>query len=53
MAKNLNYDAGDNCWSYGDDELNTVSMGRLYKWGAALTACPSGWHLTTYLELDN
>lgn len=45
MAENLAYDIGSGCWVYNNDELNLEIYGRLYTWDAALTACPSGWHL--------
>ena len=30
MAENLNYDVGEGCWCYGDDEANGEKYGRLY-----------------------
>ena len=42
MAENLAYDAGDNCWVYNNDEINVVTMGRLYTWEAARDVCPDG-----------
>ena len=44
MAENLNYETS-NSWWYNNSSVNGAIYGRLYKWGAALTACPSGWHL--------
>ena len=44
MKENLNY-TSDNSWCFGNDPLNCAAYGRLYTWNAALTACPSGWHL--------
>ncbi len=46
MAENLNYETTNSSWfeyssTYGD------IYGRLYALDAALTACPSGWHLPT------
>jgi uncharacterized protein (TIGR02145 family) len=52
MAENLAWDAGDNCFVYNNDEINYITMGRLYIWETALTACPSGWHLPTDLEWE-
>ena len=52
MAENLAWDAGDNCYTYNDDEINYISMGRLYTWEASLTACPNGWHLPTDIEWE-
>jgi len=44
MAENLNYNAsGSKC--YENKDSNCKKYGRLYIWKAALTACPSGWHL--------
>lgn len=46
---------------YGYDGSNTIkakdisrydTYGVLYNWQAALTACPSGWHLPTYNEWE-
>jgi uncharacterized protein (TIGR02145 family) len=51
MAKNLNFDA-DGSACYRNEESNCVTYGRLYKWEAAMTACPSGWHLPTKDEWD-
>lgn len=44
MAENLNYETA-NSWWYNNSSVNGAIYGRLYKWGEALTACPSGWHL--------
>ncbi|MDY0101854.1 MAG: FISUMP domain-containing protein [Lentimicrobium sp.] len=44
MAENLNYGT-TNSWTYNNDPANGDIYGRLYTWEAALTACPSGWHL--------
>ncbi|MBU2553156.1 MAG: fibrobacter succinogenes major paralogous domain-containing protein [Bacteroidetes bacterium] len=46
FAENLNYETA-NSWTYDDDPANGDIYGRLYTWDAALTACPSGWHLPT------
>lgn len=44
FAENLNYETA-NSWWYANDPGNGASYGRLYTWGAAVTACPDGWHL--------
>lgn len=44
FAENLNYETS-NSWTYDNDPANGDVYGRLYTWDAALTACPSGWHL--------
>ena len=44
MAENLNYPTTDSWW-YDNSSANGYVYGRLYKWEAAITACPSGWHL--------
>ncbi len=51
MKENLNYNVtGSYC--YGNDPLNCAAYGRLYTWSAALTVCPSGWHLPSYAEWE-
>jgi uncharacterized protein (TIGR02145 family) len=52
MAQNLNYITSDS-WCYGNDPANGKKYGRLYTWGAAIKACPSGWHLPSREEWDN
>ncbi len=58
FAENLNYQT-TNSWCYDNISANGDVYGRLYTWSAALTACPSGWHLpsddewctlTTYID---
>lgn len=44
FAENLNYES-ESSWWYDDDPDNGTIYGRLYKWDAAINACPSGWHL--------
>ena len=44
MAQNLNYKT-INSYCYNDDQSNCLKYGRLYKWEAALDACPLDWHL--------
>ncbi len=44
MAENFNCDvAGSKC--YDNEPSNCKKYGRLYKWEAAKTVCPSGWRL--------
>jgi uncharacterized protein (TIGR02145 family) len=49
MAENLNYaisnTSTDSSWCYENNSANCSTYGRLYKWSAAKTACPAGWHL--------
>ena len=51
MAENLNYETA-NSYCYGDDAANCSKYGRLYTWAAAVTACPSGWHLPSKAEWE-
>ena len=51
MAQNLNYETA-NSYCYGDTSSNCNKYGRLYTWGAAASACPSGWHLPTKEEFE-
>lgn len=46
FAENLNYET-TNSWWYDSSSTNGNVYGRLYTWDAALTACPSGWHLAS------
>ncbi len=49
MAENLNYSADDSyCFGPGDHDCFISS--RLYKWHAAMNACPVGWHLPDSVE---
>lgn len=51
MVENLNYKTvSSKC--YNDDPANCTKYGRLYKWSAAMAACPSGWHLPNSLEFE-
>jgi len=44
LRENLNYEIGNSyCWL--NDPNNCIVYGRLYDWGTAIIACPSGWHL--------
>ena len=49
MAENLNYTTQDS-YCYEDNESNCSKYGRLYKWNAAMKACPAGWHLPGNVE---
>ena len=49
MAENLNYVTA-NSWEFDNSSTNGDVYGRLYTWEAALTACPSGWHLPSDAE---
>ncbi|MBO7512721.1 MAG: fibrobacter succinogenes major paralogous domain-containing protein [Fibrobacter sp.] len=51
MAENLNYKS-DSSFCYNNKEDNCAKYGRLYKWHAALTACPDGWHLPSKAEFE-
>jgi len=49
MAENLNFAAeGSRC--YNDSTTYCEKYGRLYNWGTAMKACPSGWHLPSDTE---
>jgi uncharacterized protein (TIGR02145 family)/uncharacterized repeat protein (TIGR02543 family) len=66
MAENLNIEtANSRCYGEGGDvfdngnwktltsneiQANCNKYGRLYIWNAAMTACPSGWHLPSSAE---
>ena len=51
LAENLNYKT-DNSYCYDDEASNCSKYGRLYTWDAAISACPSGWHLPTKAEFE-
>jgi uncharacterized protein (TIGR02145 family) len=51
MAENLNYEA-DSSFCYNNEESNCAKYGRLYKWNAAMKACPAGWHLPSKAEWE-
>ena len=51
MAENLNYET-ENSYCYKDNASKCTKYGRLYTWAAAVTACPSGWHLPTNAEFE-
>ena len=44
MAENLNYNADDS-YCFGPGNRDCFMSSRLYKWHAAMNACPAGWHL--------
>jgi uncharacterized protein (TIGR02145 family) len=50
MAQNLHYRTPGGSWCYDGKNSNCDIYGRLYDWNAAMTACPSGWHLSTREE---
>ena len=45
MSENINYDCGDDCWCYKNDETMCDKYGKLYTWEKAVNICPKGWHL--------
>jgi uncharacterized protein (TIGR02145 family) len=54
MAENLVYNgpgsdgnAIDGIYAYENNANNVAFYGRLYKYNAAIAACPAGWHLPT------
>ena len=49
MAENLNFRT-DSSFCYNDSAEYCEKFGRLYMWGAASSACPSGWHLPDTTE---
>lgn len=44
FAENLKYET-ENSYCYNNDLINCLVYGKLYKWDAAMSACPPGWHL--------
>ena len=51
LAQNLNYTpASGNTSCYGDLAGNCTIFGRLYDYAAAMTSCPTGWHLPDTTE---
>lgn len=52
MAENLNYEVDDGSFCYHDSVEYCCKYGRLYNYSAAMSACPSGWHLPTIEEWD-
>jgi uncharacterized protein (TIGR02145 family) len=56
MAENLNYDAGDDSWFYNGNPFHGPVYGRLYNWPAAISSCPTDWHLPSdreWMMLEN
>ena len=51
MSAKLNYKT-DFSYCFDDDESYCAKYGRLYKWSAAKTACPAGWHLPSRAEYN-
>ena len=51
MAENLNYGT-ENSYCYDNNVANCSKYGRFYTWAAAMTACPSGWHLPSKSEWE-
>ena len=51
MAENLKVETKDS-WCYDNNESKCEEYGRLYTWGAAKKACPSGWHLPSDSEFE-
>ena len=45
MAQNLNYETEYGSYCYDNNLSNCTKYGRLYKWKAAIEACPTGWRL--------
>jgi uncharacterized protein (TIGR02145 family) len=52
MAENLAYKTDSGYWAYKDDTSNVAIYGYLYDWNTAKKACPSGWHLPSFSELE-
>ncbi len=52
MAENLNYRTKNESWCVDNKESNCDKYGRLYTWRAAMSACPSGWHLPSKNEFE-
>ena len=52
MAENLNYKT-DSSYCYQDSQDSCAKYGRLYNWGAAMEACPAGWHLPDLSEMNS
>lgn len=44
MAENLRFET-ENSFCYDNQVGNCFKYGRLYRWNAAVSSCPSGWHL--------
>ena len=53
MAENLRYMPKHGAVYYDNDANNAQVYGILYEWKAAVTACPTGWHLPSGTEFRN
>lgn len=51
MAENLNYDV-EGSWTNDSLDKDGSIYGRFYTFGRARKACPDGWHLPTFDEID-
>ena len=51
MAENLSFET-ENSYCYGDQVGNCFKFGRLYRWNAAVSSCPSGWHLPKKADFE-
>ena len=51
MTENLNYKVYPS-YCFDNEESNCEQYGRLYVWSAAMSACPSGWHLPSKDEFE-
>ncbi len=51
MAENLNYDV-EGSWTNDSLDKDGSIYGRFYTFGRAKKACPDGWHLPTFDEID-
>ena len=47
MAENLAFKTDKYSYCYANKVANCEKYGRLYRWDAAVKACPAGWHLPT------
>jgi uncharacterized protein (TIGR02145 family) len=52
IAGNLNFNIKGS-WCFRDDSSYCLKYGKLYNFGAANAACPSGWHLPSVSEWDS
>ena len=54
MAENVNYldPKSMDSYCYDNKEENCEKYGRLYKWDAAMKACPKGWHLPSKTDWE-
>jgi uncharacterized protein (TIGR02145 family) len=50
MAENLAYKVSDGCWGYPDNIPKGNLYGLLYSWNTAISVCPEGWHLPSFIE---